>query len=89
MGGIVAVAVIVQQAKFIAHINQRDATKSRNQGVAHQDALHRHVAVMVVGRLKPRERGKAAGNPFVARGFVDLKRRTLGETAGKAALVEL
>ena len=51
MGGVVQVAVIIQKGKLIAHINQWDAAKSCDQGMAHQNPLHGHFAVMFVAGL--------------------------------------
>ena len=88
--GIVAIAVVVQHRQLVPHIDQRDAAKAGDQGVAHQNPLDRHVGIGRSGRLfQTCQRGKAAGNPFVARGLVHLKQHTLGKAARKAALVEI
>ena len=88
--GAVEIAVVVQHRQLIPHINQGDTAKRRDQRMAHQDALHRRLGlILVAGLFQAGERGKAAGNPLVAGRLVDLKQHASGKAAGEAALVEI
>ena len=69
VGG-VAIGVVVQGGQLISHIDQGNTTESGDDGVAQQNALHCQINArrIALGNrfLQPRQRGKAAGNAFVA-----------------------
>ena len=89
----ITIAIVVQHGQFIPHIDQGNPAKSRDQRVAHQNALHSQILgprlPLALRLFQTRERGKAARNPLVPRGRIGLKQRPSGKGAGKDALIEI
>ena len=68
MFGHVAIAVIIGQGEFVAHVDQRDAAKGRDERVAHQDAVH--------GVVDGGDHRAAVGGPVVGGEQEELAART-------------
>ena len=87
------VAVVVEQAQLIAHVEQRNAAEAGDQRVAHENAVNGGIdGGGIVGgecRLKPAERGAGAVGALVAGSGVGLEITAAREAAGKIPGIEI